>query len=819
MAETSHARSRRAAILGLVLQVGAAAGAMVLAGVTTSFAMQQLCWLLSGGVILWVAALLVFRQHELAALEAMDLEELRRERRAGGGGEALFGEAAGLTAMVAHRRLEWMERWLVPFFGLAYAAFMIGVGLWSFGGIQRVEREEHWKPLTQLELGLILHAVLMLLLFFCSRYASGLGRVPQWRLLRACGSFMLGGAIVSALVWAALGVNLYAGAVSGERWLAWIIPWLMVVLGAEALINFLLDIYRPRSPGAESRACFDSRLLGLISEPGGIAASVAEAINYQFGFRVSQTWFYQLCQRALLPLMAVGAAAVWLLSMLVIVFPYERVIVERFGRQVNADAPWGPGVHWKLPWPIDVARKFNTDQLHEFFVGYQVGYLPDEHAQTPGPGAPVIEQWTDARHAGRDHFDFLIAPPPELEPSVAEPPEDDDDRPLRDRVIRTPVNLARSHIVVQYRILPEGLRHYTTRTADPEALLRSAAWSEMIRLASSTHIDALMGPQRERVADLLRERLTQRAAEHGLGLEIVHVGILLVHPERSVAEAFRQVVRSQQEKIAEVRKARVTENEVLSRVAGDRDRAVTLAQAVDGLQMAEVRRAPLERALRAFDPAQAAAVRARIEPLEPLFLQQVEAGWRLTRAREDARLTIEEFELGMGRSVQERRAVEHRGRELEAALEAAETAVQEALWPIRETLHGELPEAAELVATVIEHTRAQVALEFWNGRLERSLTGLEGDAAVKLSQAQARRWELEMRAAGEVSRLENERFAYQAAPEIYTKRRYLQVLTKGLMEARKYFLAFDPGDRNVHVRLEVQEAGRPGLAEASIEQN
>src|SRR5690606_7562661 len=141
-------------------------------------------------------------------------------------------------------------------------------------------------------------------------------------------------------------------------------PILMVILGLETLLNFLLDVYRPRSPGTEPRAAFDSRLLGLISEPGGIAHSLQEAINYQFGCQVSQTWFYQLMERTLAPLVLVGVLAVWLLTCLVVVQPYERVIIERFGRQLDPGNPLGPGLHFKWPAPFELARRFNTGQLH-----------------------------------------------------------------------------------------------------------------------------------------------------------------------------------------------------------------------------------------------------------------------------------------------------------------------------------------------------------------------------------------------------------------------------------------------------------------------
>ena len=113
--ETIHTRSRRASLGGLLLQIAAFGAAFVLSYMTHSQALFALSWYLAGGIPIWFVALLVFRQRELAALEAMDLEELRREKQATGGGEAMFGAEGGmgLAFQVAELRLRWMLKWLI----------------------------------------------------------------------------------------------------------------------------------------------------------------------------------------------------------------------------------------------------------------------------------------------------------------------------------------------------------------------------------------------------------------------------------------------------------------------------------------------------------------------------------------------------------------------------------------------------------------------------------------------------------------------------------------------------------------------------------
>ena len=115
MTETSHSRARRAALMGLFVQFISFGALLALAGAMDSQATRLLAYYVLGGVPIWLVALLVFRQRELAALEKLDLETLRREKQATGGGEAMFeGEGgAGLGFMVAETRLKWMQRWMI----------------------------------------------------------------------------------------------------------------------------------------------------------------------------------------------------------------------------------------------------------------------------------------------------------------------------------------------------------------------------------------------------------------------------------------------------------------------------------------------------------------------------------------------------------------------------------------------------------------------------------------------------------------------------------------------------------------------------------
>lgn len=825
MSEMRNSRSRAVSIFGLLLQTLATIGAFALGGLLQSAAAVELGFLLAGGTPIWLAALLVMRQRELAEVEALDLEELRREKRATGGGEALFGAEGGeaLNLRIAQTRLDWMLSFLVPALGLITGAYLLGVGLWRGGLLQRaLSKADHWftgdvfPALRNVELGLVVLAIFMVVLFFFARYASGMGRVAEWQLLRACGSFMLTGALLAMALWVALGVMRWTGSDDWENVLTLIIPALMCVLGVECLLNFLLDRYRPRAPGTEPRAAFDSRLLGLFSEPGGVAHSLAEAINYQFGFRVSQTWFYQLLQRTLVPLVGAGALALWLLSCLVIVWPHERLIIERFGRQTNPDQPLPPGLYVKLPAPFDLARKYDVEQLQQFHVGFKHGDQPKATPRRPGPIA--AEQWTDDKHdsTGQEHFDFLIAAPPAADRAAREPSPDSmpGEAPAPESRERSPAQITRMEALVQYRIDASRLADYTRSAVDPGAALRAIAWDQVTAFTAVTHIDALMGADRDKAGEALRARIARRADELKLGVEVMQVIIRNLHPEKSVSEAFRRVVTAQMEKVAEIRRARVSENELLTQAAGDRDRALRLGRAIEQLGRADSRLSLAENRLRQARPPVEGAGDEALAALHPLF--QAETNARIesesTASRRDE-IDLE-FSLGIGGTLQQRETARSNADQAAARHQQALAALEQGLAPVRARLAASHP--PEIVRALIDRAAARIELEHWNRELERGLIGLEGEAAVTLARAQSTRWDRELRAAAELIRVNNERDAYRASPRIYMERRYLQVLVNGLQNARKYFLAFDPTGRTLHIRYNTEDVARPDLGDMPV---
>jgi len=534
-------------------------------------AVSAVGWQSLAAAFIWLVLALQFHQRSLAEQEKLDMGQLAREKSSA----TIFqkNETAALFA-AAQRRLEILEKWFIPIFAGLIAAYEIGIGIYLFKSIPSGDVKTQ-QPLV---CGIVATAIAFIG-FLMSRYATGMAAEPRWKPLRAGGSFFLGIAVVCFVLAIALALVHFQIA-SLLSIINYVVPVLLVVLGAETTLNIVFDIYRPRLKGQYSRAAFDSRLLGTINEPGGIFRSVAAAMDYQFGFQVSQTWFYKLLEKAIVPLILFSAATLYLASSIVVVGPNEEGIVERFGRPTTADGQVrhiGPGLHFKLPWPMDIAYLHPTQQIMELHIGYEPKLDPN--------GAVVHERillWGQT-HYEKEH-DLLVA--------ANYTPADVGEGPDEGAV---PVSLVKVNMPVQYRI--KDLRAYVYGHSNPGKLLEDICYRELARLASTANVEVgdtaanseqnLLGGGRTRAKQVLMERIQKAADEHGLGVEVVFVGLQGIHPPAEVATDYQAVVGAVQAKQALVLEAEAERNRNLSTLAGSVQRAARLAELAAKYQEAQ----------------------------------------------------------------------------------------------------------------------------------------------------------------------------------------------------------------------------------------
>jgi len=526
---------------------------------------------LAGAVAIWVALLILYTQRKRAETESFEAAELRRAAEAGAT-TAIF-DSTDESLHLERYRLRWLYRWFLPGFTVLLSLFHIVVYVrWQLKFAQPITAEG-WSKAANPSLAMTFAAGAGFLCFMFSRYTSGMARQQQWRMLRAASTYLAGNALACLVLVAALGMELlrlpYAEPVA-----VYVIRMGMMVLGVEFAINFVLDLYRPKSVDEQPRPAFDSRLLALASEPGGIARSIAEAINYQFGFEVSTTWFYQLLQRSLLPLAVFTLLALIGLSAVVIVDADQEAIVERWGRPVGEQV-LSPGPHVKWPWPISRVYRAGVRRIESVLVGTYSG--PDQEERSEAREGEII-LWTE-EHEFSPHMMLLVASPELTDLSTGEMELDtESSAPAQSRAVG--VSMLMCSVMIQYRI--SNLYDYLYEYEEPGEVLEAVAYQALTDYAASAEIDQVIGPGRKEFERGLREVVQDRIKDLSLGLEVMFVGLQGAHPPREdgVAKAFQEVVAAEQQKDAAVETARGEAQLIKTNAAGSVERADLLDAAI-----------------------------------------------------------------------------------------------------------------------------------------------------------------------------------------------------------------------------------------------
>jgi len=181
----------------------------------------------------------------------------------------------------------------------------------------------------------------------------------------------------------------------------------------------------------------------------------------------------------------------------------QNAVVERFGRPLDAAAPLGPGLHWKLPWPIDAANIVDTSSIRQMNIGNEV----DANA--------FALLWT--REHGTE-IPFLSG----------------DD------------NYFYPYVVVHYRV--NNVYDYLYRHDEPDSLVKAIAYRLMTRLYSTkSFYEIVLEYRKEFGADMagaMQDELDFLQA----GIELVSVNVKDIHPPVSISRYFEGIIASLQDK-------------------------------------------------------------------------------------------------------------------------------------------------------------------------------------------------------------------------------------------------------------------------------
>jgi len=239
----------------------------------------------------------------------------------------------------------------------------------------------------------------------------------------------------------------------------------------------------------------------------------------------------------LLRIGAAIAAFIWCLSNLVLVTEDEQAVVTRFGR---LETKLTAGLHLRWPPPFERVVRERVGKIR----AVQLGFRAEGAMDSPNGTYTAPIEWQ------AEHQEEEVTPIPE--------------EALMLSGEEVPVELTAE---VQYRI--RDLPQFLYGSAEVDGPLRAAAERTLRTLAARLTLDEILTAQRSEIEALSLARVQQFADEYKLGIEVLAVNLLDIHPPTPVVPNYRQVADALEEREQLINEAQTTYARELLSVAGE----------------------------------------------------------------------------------------------------------------------------------------------------------------------------------------------------------------------------------------------------------
>jgi len=239
------------------------------------------------------------------------------------------------------------------------------------------------------------------------------------------------------------------------------------------------------------------------------------------------------------------ATALYALSGIYTLNPDETGVVERFGHKLF---PYrAPGLHYKLPWPIDRLTRIQANRVRVIEIGFRSNVAGTE-------SEPAAYEWNVQHRSGR--FQKVS------------------DESL---MLTGDQNMIELTATVHY--IPDHPDDFLFRQLDGDATVRAAAESVLQGITTTSSLDDVLTLRRREIEARAKTELEKRLARYGAGVHVLQVKLEDVHPSLEVVDAFRQVSDAFEEKNRLINEAQGYQNEQLALARGNAGAMVENANA------------------------------------------------------------------------------------------------------------------------------------------------------------------------------------------------------------------------------------------------
>jgi membrane protease subunit HflK len=247
---------------------------------------------------------------------------------------------------------------------------------------------------------------------------------------------------------------------------------------------------------------------------------------------VSRWWPFPGRARRWLGLALLLLLAAWLGAGFYVVDTDEQAVVRRFGEIAQRV---GPGMHYRLPWPVDRVDVVKTTSVMKTGVGFRLA----EGARTA---------------AGME-------------------------------LLTGDTNILSVALVLQYVIRSPA--EFLFRIEDPETLIGSLAETVLTETVIGMAVDEVLTTGRLAIQERVKTETQAMLDDYRSGVQITSSSIMAITLDQAVAQAFQEVTDAMADREKSRNEARIYANNLLPKARGEANAVVQAAQAYRQQRIAE----------------------------------------------------------------------------------------------------------------------------------------------------------------------------------------------------------------------------------------
>ena len=251
--------------------------------------------------------------------------------------------------------------------------------------------------------------------------------------------------------------------------------------------------------------------VSLIAASRSFKRSLIKTIEFISGVDLSKSEIAGYILQHIEPVSIIAIIVFWLISSVVIVPPNKEAIFYRMGK-ITGEQSYKPGLHFKLPWPFEKMELYEPSMIKTLNIGF-----------TPDPTQRNII-W--AKSHAKENFSLLVG---------------------------NGVEIIAVDCQVFYKV--NNLYKYISKIQNTEKYIEALTYKLLTAHTVSKNFDQIISQNRNALISEIKTKLQADLDKEDLGVTIVDIVFLAIHPPLEVASVYEDVISAQVDKQTSILKA------------------------------------------------------------------------------------------------------------------------------------------------------------------------------------------------------------------------------------------------------------------------